>query len=361
MNLAVLYPRPLSSWPLWKPAVSFCLLALCSGFVVYNRKKRPYLLTGWCWYMVTLVPVIGLIQVGNQAMADRYTYLPSIGIFIMLSWAAVQFSVKWPFRKVILGILVGLIAIAMVAGTRTQLAYWKNTAALFEHTLVITKNNYIAHNIFGRVLEKQDRLDEAAVHFNKALKIWPDFPDANINMASILIKRKQFDGAMVYLHKAMEINSDDPRVYYYIGSLFQTQQKSDEAIHAYERTLQLEPDFKAALNNLAWLLATTPDAQIQNPTEAIRLARKACELTSFGNAGIMDTLAVAYAAAGQFKEAIETAQKALNLANTAGQTDIVEGISKRLQLYQAGKPYSEPPSPNRTFKQEPPNSDINPN
>jgi tetratricopeptide (TPR) repeat protein len=155
------------------------------------------------------------------------------------------------------------------------------------------------HSYMGQVLWEQNKNDPAAEqHISKALQFCPDFPDANINMASILIKRKQFDDAMVYLHKTMEIKSDNPRIYYYIGALFQTQQKFDEAIRAYERTLQLKPDFIMALNNLAWTLSTSLDSKIQNPVEAVQLARKACQLTSFENPNTLDTLGAAYAAAG---------------------------------------------------------------
>jgi Tfp pilus assembly protein PilF len=340
-DLAVLYPYPLHIYPLWPKIVSFIILTLGSVFIFYSIPKRPYLMAGWLWYVVTLIPVIGLVQVGIQSMADRYTYLPSIGIFIALSWTAAHLSAKWRYRKLIFGTLGGLIATALAAGTRTQLACWKDTAALFDHTLAVTKNNYMAHYVFGGVLEKQDKLDEAAIHFNKALHLWPEFPEANISMASLLIRRKQFDNAMVYLDKTMEVSPDNPRVYYYKGALFQTQQKFDKAIQAYERTLRLKPDYTAALNNLAWLLATMPDSKIQNPAKAVQLARKGCELTFFRDQNMLDTLAAAYASANQFKEAIETAQKAMDLANAAGQKSKAEEIAGRLQLYQAGKPYCE--------------------
>jgi tetratricopeptide (TPR) repeat protein len=340
-DLAVLYPYPAYVYPLKPPTISFVVLTLMSAFIVYSIPKRPYLMAGWLWYVVTLIPVIGLVQVGIQSMADRYTYLPSIGIFIALSWTAAHLSAKWRYRKLIFGILGGLIATALAAGTRTQLACWKDTAALFDHTLAVTKNNYMAHYVFGGVLEKQDKLDEAAIHFNKALHLWPEFPEANISMASLLIRRKQFDNAMVYLDKTMEVSPDNPRVYYYKGALFQTQQKFDKAIQAYERTLRLKPDYTAALNNLAWLLATMPDSKIQNPAKAVQLARKGCELTFFRDQNMLDTLAAAYASANQFKEAIETAQKAMDLANAAGQKSKAEEIAGRLQLYQAGKPYCE--------------------
>jgi tetratricopeptide (TPR) repeat protein len=407
VNLAVLYPYPDNGFAWWQPIVFSLVLAVWSGFVIYRFPKQPYLAAGWFWYGITLIPVIGIVQVGVQAMADRYTYLPSIGIFIILAWLAVEFSAKWRYQKILMGTLSGLAAIAMVVGTRTQLAYWKDSITLFKHTLAVTHDNYMIHHNLGWILTIQNKFDEAVDQFNKTLQIRPNYPAANISLAAILITRKQFDEAMAHLQTALKMKPDDATAYFNMGLIFEAQQKFDKAIHAYEQAvrldrnksdtfnhlgglkrekglldeaaecfrqsiriapayaeayynlavvlqmqgrieeavgcyrqaLQLKPDFITALNNLAWILSTSPDSKIQNPAEAIRLARKACELTSFGNTGVMDTLAVAYAAAGQFKEAIETAQKALNLANTAGQTDIVKEISKRLQLYQAGKPY----------------------
>jgi Tfp pilus assembly protein PilF len=340
-DLAVLYPYPAYVYPLKPPMISFIILTFVSVFIVYSVPKRPYLMAGWLWYVVTLIPVIGLVQVGIQSMADRYTYLPSIGIFMALSWTAAHLSAKWRYRTLIWSVLGCLTAAAMTVGTRTQLTYWKDTAALFDHTLAVTKNNYIAHKVYSGVLEQQERFDEAAIHLSKALKIWPDFPDANINMASLMIRRKQFDDAMVYLHKTMEIKPDNPRVHYYMGALFQTQLKFKEAIQAYEKTLQLDPDFTAAMNNLAWLLATTPDDEIRNPVEAVRLAEKGCKLTSFKDLNMLDTLAAAFASVNQFKEAIEMAQKALDLAIAEGQKNKAGQIAERLQLYRASKSYYE--------------------
>jgi tetratricopeptide (TPR) repeat protein len=429
VNLAVLYPYSDNGFAWWQPIVFFLVLAVWSGFVIVRFHKQPYLAAGWFWYMVTLVPVIGLVQAGIQAMADRYTYLPSIGIFIILAWSVVEFSAKWRYQKILMGILSGLAAIAMVVGTRTQLTYWKDSITLFKHTLAVTHDNYMIHHNLGWILTKQNKFDEAVEQFNKTLQIQPDFPEANISLAAILIIRNQFDKAMALLQTALKMKPDDAAIHFNMGLIFEARQKFDEAIHAYgqavrldrnnsdafnhlgglkrekglldeaaecfrqsiriapahaeahynlavvlqmqgrieeavgcyRQTLQLEPNFIMALNNLAWTLSTSPDSKIQKPAEAVQLARKACELTSLKNFSTLDTLAVAYAAAGRFKEAVETAQKAIDLANAAGQTDLASRIEQRLKLYQAAKPYSEPISPNRPFKQEPPNPNINSN
>jgi len=366
VNLAVLYPYSDNGFAWWQSIGFFLVLAVWSGFVIYRFPKQPYLAAGWFWYMVTLVPVIGLVQVGVQAMADRYTYLPSIGIFIILAWSAVEFSAKWRYQKILMGTLSGLAAIAMVVGTRTQLAYWKDSITLFKHTLAVTHDNYMIHHNLGWALTRQNKFDEAADQFNKTLQIRPNFPEANTSLAAILIIRKQFDKAMAHLQTALKMEPDNAAAHYNMGLIFEAQQKFDKAIHAYEQavrldrnnsdafnhlgglkrekglldeaaecfrqsiriapayaeayynlavvlqmqgrieeavgcyrqTLQLKPDFTMALNNLAWTLSTSPDSKIQNPVEAVQLAKKACQLTSFENPNTLDTLAAAYAAAG---------------------------------------------------------------
>ncbi len=447
-NLAVLYPYPVE-WPLWKPAAAALILVACSALVRSRWSSQPYLAAGWSWYLISLVPVIGLVQVGAQSMADRYTCLPSIGIFIMLAWTATRLSAGWRRQRLILALLGSLAAIAMVAATRTQLSYWKNSLALFDHTVAVTRNNYVMHHSLGWVLAKQDQLDEAADHFRQALQLHPD-PDTNLDLADLLIRRKQFDEAVTYLNRVLQVEPTNAIAHYDLGVVFQAREKVDEAIDAYEQavrldrdnsraynnlgilktekglldeaaecfrqslrgnpdkaethrnfavvlqmqdrageavahyrvalqidphddraswslayalhglgrlreaadydryTLRLQPDHPRALNDLAWILATTPDRDIQNPAEAISLARKACELTAFKDPDLLDTLAAAQAGARQFNDAIETARKAMDLAKAAGQEELAQAIGTRLQLYQASEPYYEPPPENRS-------------
>jgi protein O-mannosyl-transferase len=443
-DLALLYPYH-DNLPLWQPIISFLILAVVSGLVIYRFRKQPYLAAGWAWYLVTLLPVIGLVQVGSQSMADRYTYLPSIGIFIVVSWGTAHLVSGWRYQKLLSGISMLIIASAMIIGTRTQLHYWQNSTALFKHTLAVTHNNHIIHHSLGWVLAKQGNLDEAADHFNKALALWPDFPEANLDMASLSIKRNELDKAMNYLHRVLKLEPENATAYCNMGLIFESQDNIDQAIGAYEqavrfdgnnykawnalgvlkanrglldeardcfgrciqmnpndseswrnlgftrqmqnqtdeavscyrtaldkdpnnyqawcnlaqslqmtgkvqeatdacrRALRINPDSAEAMNNLAWILASSADDKVRNPAEAIGLARKACQMTAFEDPDNMDTLAAAYAAAGQFKEAIETAQKAITSAALEEQKTKADEISKRLQLYQTGKPYYDKP------------------
>jgi tetratricopeptide (TPR) repeat protein len=414
-NLAVLYPYPLYRPSAWYLILASLALILWSGFVVSRHAKNPYLITGWFWYVVSLIPVIGIVQAGAQAVADRYSYLPSIGIFLILSWVTAQWSATWRYQKAILGTIGGLLTIAMAVCTHTQVTCWKNSMVLYEHALAVTKNNYVMHCNIGRILGEQNRLDEAAEHIRKALQLWPDYPAANDRMAMILIKRGQFDKAMEYLQKVLKTSPTYTEAYYHMGIVFAAQGNRDEAIRSYQQAirlnsddflsfnslgvlkaqqglrkeaaecfrrsiqvnpayaeawrnlgltqqmqnqltdavasyhtalkndpndyrsyynlarslqsmgkpreaagfyrqaLQLDPNLTTAMNNLAWILATTSDNQIRNPVEAITLSQKACQLTDSNDVLVLDTLAAAYAAANQFKEAIETAQKAINL------------------------------------------------
>jgi Tfp pilus assembly protein PilF len=391
-DLAVLYPYPLHIYPLWPKIVSFIILTLGSVFIFYSIPKRPYLMAGWLWYVVTLIPVIGLVQVGIQSMADRYTYLPSVGIFIALSWTAAHLSAKWRYQKMLMGIVGGLAVIAMIMATRTQLTYWKDSISLYEHTLAVTQDNYAIHNNLSWTLARQNKLTEAQDHIKAALQIWPGCPDANINTAAILIQRGQLDKATEHLQKALEAETNNAMIYLNMGYIFEARKNAEEAICAYERATQLnrneykaftslgilkarqghldqavkcfrqslrnnpayvkfcrnpvfdphaDTDLIAAMNNLAWILATTQDNTIRNPDEAVSLAQKVCQLTGFKKNNLLDTLAAAYASANQFKEAAETAQQAIDSANAAGQKSMAEDITKRLRLYQTLKPYYE--------------------
>jgi Flp pilus assembly protein TadD len=306
--LAVLYPHPAGGVPVWMWIL--CLLLLASGtwLILANARKQSWFVTGWLWYGITLVPVIGLVQVGSQAMADRYTYLPSVGISIMLAWAAAKFSSPWPARKIILSVLSGLLAAGMILGTRNQVAFWKDTETLYMHTLNVTRNNDLIHCYLGIFLSEQNRTEQAETHFRQALDINPQNYLACDNLAASLWKRGNFR----------------------------------EAIDLYYQILNIGPEDTTSLNNLSWYLSTASQEQLRNPSEAIRLAQKACQLTSFQAPDILDTLAVAYASAGRFQEAIQTAKQAVGLAQAANQTELADEISRKLKLYEAGKTGIDP-------------------
>jgi hypothetical protein len=303
-HLAVLYLHPHYGWSRWQIAACFVILIVVS-IVAICATRRRYLAVGWLWYIGTLVPVIGLVQVGAQAMADRYTYLPSIGINIIVAWGAADIFAKRRYRKIWLGASAGLLLIILLAWTRIQVRYWQNELTLFGHAVEVTERNYVMHANYGIVLRKDGQFEEAIQQSAKALQISRKNYQPLENLALSHYMLGKVDLAITYWYKALEFDSD----------------------------------WLSPLNSLAWVLATTDDKNLQNPRDAVKFAVKACELTNYQNAGAMDTLAAAYAAAGRFAEAVETAEKAIKLATSANDKKLTLEIQKRLQLYRAGQPY----------------------
>jgi tetratricopeptide (TPR) repeat protein len=239
-RLAVFYPHPGENVSVLYLIMSVVVLLAVTILVIRLAANHRYLVTGWFWYLGTLFPVIGLVQVGVQGLADRYTYVPLVGLFIMIAWGVPDLLVKLRCRRIILACAAIAAVSAMSVCTFFQLRHWKDTSTLLQHAIDVTEDNVVA------------------------------------------------------------------------------------------------------INNLAWFLATSPEYSGQNPQRAIRLAMRACELNHYRNAGSTDTLAVAYAAAGDFDKAIETDQRALQLCRSPGQESLREEIRKRLALFRAGKSYIEP-------------------
>ncbi|KKM23525.1 hypothetical protein LCGC14_1614330 [marine sediment metagenome] len=182
VKLAVLYPHPGNSLPLWKGVTAGLALVLITILVIRKARKIPYLAVGWLWYVVTLIPVIGIVQVGPQAMADRYTYITLIGLFVIIAWGAKDLLSKWSHRKMCLGTLAAIILPVLIVLTWKQVQYWENSITLFKHTLKHTSNNFVIHNNLGIVLREQGRTEEAIKHYFQALRSNPDYALAHYNL-----------------------------------------------------------------------------------------------------------------------------------------------------------------------------------
>jgi cytochrome c-type biogenesis protein CcmH/NrfG len=307
-NLTVFYPFCIGRSSAWQVALYALLLLGISFFVVRLGRKQKYLPVGWFWFIGTLIPVIGIIQVGDQAMADRYTYIPYIGLFIMIGWSLPQLVAKWPYRKIALGIAMPIVLAALGICAYRQTSYWKNSSTLFTHALEVTSDNYLAHGRLAQDAHLQGNIALAIEHFTKTLQINPNYADAILGLGCALADRGDIAQAVGYI----------------------------------KRSLEIEPDNVGIKNNLAWILATCSDPNIRNPSDAIRIAQEACIATNYAEPGILDTLAVAYASEGRFPEAIETAQKALGLVSWDN-VDMARTIQSHLDLYKISKPYIEAP------------------
>jgi protein O-mannosyl-transferase len=477
VGLSPFYPY-VFSWPAWQVGLAGLLLVGVSLVAATMAKRRPYLLVGWLWYLGTLVPVIGLVQVGSQSIADRYTYIPLIGVFVALAWGAGDILKSTSSARLVWGTTAALILALCAASTRKQLWNWQDTETLFRHALHVDPNNEVACNNLGEefclqgrkeealvlfkkaialrpryadlyanmgriffqqgkwqeaadnyqaalhinpnhvaahirmgqllvgagaideaishyrtairlrplhvdalndlgiAFHKKGRLDQAVIYFQQALRLRPNYPEALNNLANVLAAQRHWDGALVNYREALRLKPeyvnarynlgdalgkmgrsdeavqeltevlrrkpDDAGAHNRLGEILARQGKAKEALQSYEAALKLQPDSPDALRNQAWLLATCPDPQFRDGGEALRLARRALELTSAENIHALDALAAAYAETGQFSAAMDSAEKALAMARSSNQLETVAQIEARVALYRATKPFREP-------------------
>jgi tetratricopeptide (TPR) repeat protein len=343
-GLAVLYPHPGAGLPAWQPIVSIvALVVITAGIIYLAGRSRRYLTVGWLWYLGTLVPVIGLVQVGRQCMADRYTYLPSVGLFIIAAWGAAELSAKWRYRKVVLSTSALLVLGALLVCTRMQVRHWRNNFTLCERALAVTENNPVMHYSLGNAFRSAEKLDEAVTQYRQALRIEPNHARTHGNMANALLLQAKFKEATEHYRRAVQLDPNYVNARYNLGLVLSKQGNFTEAITHYRHVLALEPDNAAALNSIAWILCTHPDKKHRDPGRAIALAKRAAELTEYNKAEILDTLATACAAAGQFDKAVAIGRSALRLALDEQNDELVTRLRQQLQLYTQKKLSPEPP------------------
>jgi hypothetical protein len=238
-GLTVFYPYP-SQILLWNVALAALLLLVLSAGAVRAAARYPYLLVGWCWYLVTLLPVIGLVQVGLQAMADRYTYLPLVGLFIAAVWGVSDLLAQRAFGRRALVPLALATSAACLVLTRIQVGYWRDDVPLYEHALAVTSDNYLAHNNLALELVNENRLVEAREHFVEALRIQPGYPDARNNLAGVLIRQGRIEEAIAQLRTAVENSPGYAPGHRNLAALLQQAGRKEEAATHYREALRLE-------------------------------------------------------------------------------------------------------------------------
>ena len=355
-DLAVFYPHPAmhyllnDGWAVWQLVAAGVVLVLISALFVLRFPRQPWLAVGWFWFLGMLVPVIGLVQVGDQARADRYTYLPLIGPVVALVWtvfdwlakrAAVQPGIAPVFRT-IAGTASVLCIVGLALATSQQLNYWHDTVSLFEHTAAVTSDNPSAHFAIGVGLEKQGQIQRAKVEYRVALAIAPSYTKAHYNLGQLSRKESRWTEAVEHYEAALRCNPGDVNSHLNLAGSLQELGKPREAMDHFEAALRLDSNSTEALNNLAWLLATRPEPALRSGPRAVLLAERACSLSHFKVPVMIGTLAAAYAETGRFQDAIDTAEKALAAARQQGLNEVAEKNSELLKLYRAGKPCREP-------------------
>jgi tetratricopeptide (TPR) repeat protein len=475
-DLAVFYPHP-GYWPPEKVLLAGGLILGISVLLVLQWRRSPFLLMGWLWFVGTLVPAIGLVQVGSHAMADRYTYLPSLGVLVLAIWGAYELTRRWRYSVPELTVAGGAAIVLCLALTRQQLGYWKDSETLFRHALAVTENNRLARINLGAALVTNGQIDEAITHFQEAirlrpggadghnnlgvalghkgqtdeairqyqeairlkpayaeacynlgnallmkgqidqairqfqealrlkaeyaeahnnlgvarlakgqpdeaisqcqqaLRLIPGYPEARFNLGNALLMKGQIDQAISQYQQAIRLKPDYAEAHYNLGNALLTKGQIDETIRQYQEAIRLKPDYAEALgtlagtldgqgkyeeairfylaalkakpdqdgilNNLAWLLASCPDAAFRNGPEAVRLATRACELTGYAKPLVIGTLAAAQAEAGDFPAAIATAERAAALATTLRLEAVAAKNRELIQLYRQRQPFHE--------------------
>ena len=372
-GLVVYYPRePLG---LMEVGGAVCLLAAISFLVFWRWRARPYLAVGWLWFLGMLVPAIGFVQVGNQFMADRYSYLPSVGIWIMVAWGVCDWvDGRIVFRNA--AALAGAAAILVcIILTLLQESYWHDTGTLFARTAAVTDKHYLtyynlgcdalehddypqaldlfktalhpdldlpwldhshAYNYLGFAYMRTGEITNAVSYFELAVKRQPRYAEAYYNMGCTFLTNRQPDVAVDCFQHALAIDPSDAEIHYKLANTLVELDRPADAIAHYSQALQLRPNMDEAANNLAWLLATCPDRSLRNASRAVGLARRASERSHNQNPVILGTLAVSLAAEGNLSEAAATAQRARQLALSQNNLTLAGALESQWRRYQGG-------------------------
>jgi protein O-mannosyl-transferase len=319
-KLGVFYPYPPNGLRVWQPMAAAALLIAITVFVFALRKSRPYLLVGWLWYVVMLFPVIGIIQINLQAHADRYSYLPQIGLSVMIAWGLADFLKTLSFGRLprrslakagsrfgVCFAVIIIIALALTA--RAQVSFWRDSETLWDHTIAVTKDNYFAHASLADLLMRRGRINEAIEHSKEALRIRPGDANAENNLGL---------------------------------ALFQTGDTKDATAHL-EKALEIDPGQMNAEVNLAWILATSPDDSLRNGARAVQLAKDVASRAGHANAIVLRTLAAAYAETGRFNDAIQTAQQAIEIAKATGNEGLISDLERSVAAFRINQPIRSVP------------------
>ena len=377
-NLAPFYPLPQQiAW--WPVGIAVAVLLGITAWTLATIRKAPYRFVGWFWFLIMLAPVIGILQVGLQQMADRYTYLPHLGLFAWVAAEAVQVGARRPNLK---GIGVLFVITAVLNGfsaTRQQVTHWRDSGTLFRHALAVTDRNMLAHNNLGYFLYTQGDLAGAIAEYEKAIAIMPQYTDAHSNLGRALADQKRYTEAEKHFETVLRISPRDVIAHNNLGNVLAITGRHEAAIEhfraalavrpehvsarinwglsaeelgrgaeaaaQYREVLRLMPDALGTINSLAWLLATHPDAAARNGPEAAQLADRLCLLTDCSQPLLMLTLAAVRAELGEFIAATAFAEQALERARASGDGTVTKRATEMLAAFRNQQPYRLPLPP----------------
>jgi tetratricopeptide (TPR) repeat protein len=443
IDMAPFYPHP-GAWQAWQAGGALAILLILSLLALSCIGRAPWVIVGWLWFLGTLVPMSGFLQVGRQFMADRYSYLPLTGLFLIVSGIATSAAKAKPALQPLLKPAAVILVLGCVLGMRNQLQYWRNSEILFRHTLAVTRNNDVAHQHLAYALREANQIPEARHHFAEVVRLQPNDADARNNLGLalaferrtaealeqfgiaaglnptntsvafnqgmtlqalgrkeeavqalrtavahstndsqarvalgrmllemnrhdealivlaeaaaidpgsaparlahglVLMRLNRLDQAGAELQAAADLDPGSPEAQTEFGGWLAAQDRAPEAILRYRQALKARGDYLPALNNLAWLLATSPNDTLRNGADAVRLAEQACALTQQRVPFLLGTLAAAYAEKGRYEDAVATATQAADLAEKSGDETTARRNRELRTIYQSRAPWREP-------------------
>ena len=372
-GLCVLYPMP-ETIPPWQVLSSVVLLLLISTAAWRWRRERPYFIVGWLWFLGMLVPVIGLVQVGAQAMADRYVYLPSIGFFIAAVFLANEATARLQTPPVIRFGLAGIASCACILATEHQLPFWRNSETLFRRAIAVTENNQVAffnlgvaldaqgrfkealqiyrqaeasgyiryqlYNNIGNILSLTGQHEESLAAYQRAIELWPDFSRFHDAAGNELVALNRYDEALKEFARAQSLNPNDAAAYLDAGKTLFKMGRDAEGLDEFRAAVRLDPSNYQTLATVAHYLAANDNAAYRDGKNALSMALQADVLSSHVQPVVLDYLGMAYAATGDFSNAVICVQNALGIAAQAGMQN-TGAMQMRLSLYQKHLPWRE--------------------
>jgi tetratricopeptide (TPR) repeat protein len=306
-GLTAFYPHPVENVSVLYAVISAVFLLIVTILVIRFAKNHRYLVTGWFWYLGTLIPVLGIIQVGNHAMADRYTYITLTGLFIIIAWGLSELLAKLPQRKIILGLSMAIVLATLGIFAHRQTSYWKNSFTLFSHANQVTQNNYLAHNNLGVAYAKLGNYQLAMESYMQAIKIRPDYAMAFYNRGIVYEKLNLLPQAIEVDKQAIIFKPDYPEAHYNLGVVYDKLARSDEAIESYNQAIRIRPNYAKAYLGLGVVYG-----KLSRPAEAIEAYKQAIKIEP-DLAEAYNNLGVVYGRLGRWPDAIEACKNAVRI------------------------------------------------